>query len=131
VKYIRQWLELAEEDLRVVEIAFEIDNSIPYRIIAFHAQQAAEKFLKALLVYYNIDFPYTHDLYKLLELLPEAREAKGKLEDITKLTDYAVNRRYPDFYRKLSLGETKEAAQLAKLTADYVRNKLEQEGFSL
>ena len=61
-------------------------------------QQAVEKFLKAFLVYRNIDFPKTHDLDYLLQ---ECKKIYNKVFDIDlgSLTDFGVSIRYPeDFY---------------------------------
>lgn len=58
---VKHWIELAEEDLRVAKHSLTMSSNIPYRIIAFHSQQCAEKYIKALLVLHNIDFPYTHE----------------------------------------------------------------------
>jgi HEPN domain-containing protein len=130
-RHINQWISIAEEDLRVAEFTFQMQSSIPYRMIAFHAQQAAEKFLKALLLYYNIDFPFTHDLRKLIELIPADLNLNEKLESIIILTDYAVNRRYPDFYKNLTEAEAREAVNLSKFTRDTILNILQREGFNI
>jgi HEPN domain-containing protein len=66
----KQWIELAEEDLSVAKFALTMESNVPYRIIAFHCQQCAEKYIKSLLILFNIDFPYTHDIEKLLEISP-------------------------------------------------------------
>ena len=66
--------------------------------ICFHSQQAVEKFLKAFLIYHNIDFPRTHDLDFLLI---ECKKINSKIFDIDlgSLTDFGVSIRYPDdFY---------------------------------
>ena len=52
------WISYAEEDLSLARFALEMPGSRPYRLIAFHAQQCAEKYLKAYLVYHDIDFPF-------------------------------------------------------------------------
>lgn len=130
-KIIKQWLELAEEDFRVAEFTFKMESSIPYRVIAFHAQQAAEKYLKALLVLNNVDFPYTHDLFKLIELIPESLNLKNELKSVIKLTEYAVNRRYPDFYENLTLKEAKEAVSLASFTKDKLKRYFTEAGYKL
>ena len=57
----RQWIQFADEDLRLAEHGLTLSTSIPYRLIAFHAQQCAEKYLKAFLVLREIEFPYTHE----------------------------------------------------------------------
>jgi HEPN domain-containing protein len=51
-----------------------LTSRVPYRLIAYHAQLCAEKYLKAFLVYHRIDFPYTHDIGRLLELCAEKGE---------------------------------------------------------
>ncbi len=56
---VRQWLAYAEEDLRVARHGFSMPGTPPYRVIAFHAQQCAEKYLKASLVFQGVDFPFT------------------------------------------------------------------------
>lgn len=74
------------------------DPEIAEEILGFHAQQAAEKMLKAVLAYHAIDFPFTHRLSDLIDLgqehgitLPE------KLDEVRFLTPFAVEFRY-DFY---------------------------------
>ena len=74
---VRQWLGRAEEDLGVAEHLLK--GGAPYLAsVAFHAQQAAEKFLKARLVHHQVPFPKTHDLARLLDLL---RTVAGPLAD--------------------------------------------------
>ncbi len=68
---VQRWIEIAEEDLILSKHAFSISSNVPYRLIGFHCQQCAEKYIKALLVFNLIDFPYTHEIEKLLKLLPE------------------------------------------------------------
>ena len=48
---VKQWLAYAEEDLGVARHAFSMPELPSYRLIAFHAQQCAEKHLKAYLVF--------------------------------------------------------------------------------
>ena len=68
LKKVMQWLILADEDLNLASHAFGLGAKSPYRLIAYHAQQCAEKYLKAFLVYHNVDFPYTHSIRVLLKL---------------------------------------------------------------
>lgn len=56
---VRQWIERAQEDLRLSKHAMTMSTAIPYRLVAYHAQQCAEKCLKAYLVAGLTDFPYT------------------------------------------------------------------------
>lgn len=67
-----------------------------YETASFHAQQAAEKALKALLVRYQVDFRKTHDLGELLRLAePVAPGISQALGEVEALTPHAVDSRYP------------------------------------
>jgi HEPN domain-containing protein len=96
--YLKNWLFHANEDVLVIENLFESGSEMFSSSICFHAQQAVEKFLKAFLVYHDIDFPKTHDLDFLLL---ECKKVNDKIFDIDlgSLTDFGVSVRYPDdFY---------------------------------
>jgi len=68
--FVRQWVEKAEDDLKVSTYLLTMGHECPYSAVCFHAQQCVEKYIKALLVYYGIDFPKIHDLTKLTRLVP-------------------------------------------------------------
>ena len=71
--------------------------------LCFHAQQAVEKALKAVLVSRGIDFPLTHDLENLLEILRESgAEVPEQLDEIGELTPYAVETRYPGVWAAIA-----------------------------
>ena len=61
----REWLDRAELDLRLAERALRIPPALAGGA-AYHAQQAAEKALKAFLAAHNAPFPHTHNLSLLL-----------------------------------------------------------------
>lgn len=64
-------------------------------IIGFHAQQAVEKSLKAVLAGRGIEFPYTHDLDGLTELCKrDGIDVPAQLADIDQLSPYGVQLRY-------------------------------------
>jgi len=71
---LRQWIEKAEADLEVARrIAADAAVNLRIReIVGFPCQQAAEKYLKALLTRYQIEFPKTHDIKTLLQLVETA-----------------------------------------------------------
>jgi HEPN domain-containing protein len=84
----------ADEDLRLAKHAFKLKSSCPYKLIAYHAQQCAEKYLKAYLVFRNIDFPYTYNISHLLELCPDLAVQAKDLHEAKVLTPYAITARY-------------------------------------
>lgn len=66
-------------------------------IACFHAQQAAEKSIKAVLVLHGIEFRRTHDLLALASLLADKSVALPVTDDwLIRLTPYAVEFRYDD-----------------------------------
>jgi HEPN domain-containing protein len=77
----QEWLAHAESDLNLARLAKGRKEILPEQA-CFHAQQAAEKALKAVLLFKRIEFPLVHDLETLVELLegnavafpPEIRE---------------------------------------------------------
>ncbi|MBI4596054.1 MAG: HEPN domain-containing protein [Candidatus Tectomicrobia bacterium] len=95
LRKVRQWLNFADEDLRLARHALTLSTGVPYRLVAYHAQQCAEKCLKAYLVYHRIDFPYTHNISRLLELCGEPASWAESLVEAEELSFYAVTTRYP------------------------------------
>ena len=60
-----EWRILAERDINVADYLADNMRPIPTEIVAFHCQQAVEKYLKGVLVILGEDPPYIHDLNKL------------------------------------------------------------------
>ena len=97
---VLQWLAKAEEDLGVAELL--LHEKTPYlTATGFHMRQATEKYLKALLVRHQVEFPKTHNLGKLLDLLEtvDAHLAED-LGSVTILDPYSVEARYPGDFPK-------------------------------
>jgi HEPN domain-containing protein len=92
-RLVSEWLRKADLDFRTVD---RLCSEDPFRdIVAFHAQQAAEKYLKALLTRHQVEFPKTHDLRRLLDLLAEVEpQLAASLTAITWLEPFGVDVRY-------------------------------------
>jgi HEPN domain-containing protein len=67
------WRILAERDMAVAEHLANNMAPVPTEIIAFHCQQAAEKYLKGALTVFGEEPPYIHDLNKLCKLVQKHR----------------------------------------------------------
>ena len=95
----RAWLAKAENDLLNIENNLSRAR-VPWDTICFHAQQAAEKLLKAFLVCHGVPPARMHDLVALLARCVELEGSLAQLEeDCRKLTYYATVSRYPsDLY---------------------------------
>ena len=86
LELVRQWLAKAEEDFGVAKHLIH-ENSPYFATVGFHAQQAAGEELKALLVWRQIEFPKTHDLDKLLDLVAvEENALAASLRDVSVLS---------------------------------------------
>ena len=89
------WAEYAEEDLTMAKSALRRSKPLSTSS-CFHSQQCAEKYLKAILIAQDIEFPKTHDLLILNTLCVDAGILTGfTKEDLGKLSGYALHTRYP------------------------------------
>ena len=131
LKKVMQWLSLADEDLNLASHALGLGAKSPYRLIAYHAQQCAEKFLKAFLVYHKVDFPYTHNIRRLLKFCAEHAEWTDTLKDAEELTPYAITARYPGEDEEVTESEAKRAIELARQVRTQVRTAFEKLGVEL
>lgn len=92
----RQWLAKAENDLLNIRNNLHA-TQVPWDTVCFHAQQAAEKHLKAFLVARGEKTPRSHDLIALLALSTAFDPKLAELEaDCRWLTYYGTASRYPD-----------------------------------
>ena len=64
---VRDWVGKADLDYRAAERLLQDEERLR-EIIAFHCQQAAEKYLKGFLVRHQVEFPKTHNVRQLLNL---------------------------------------------------------------
>ena len=64
--YVDKWLFRADEDVAVIDRLIQSDPGAYASTVCFHAQQAVEKYLKALLAWKRVDFPRTQDVDFLL-----------------------------------------------------------------
>ena len=89
-------LHKARQDELVVERLLG-DRDVDDDTLGFHAQQAAEKLLKAVLTSRNVDYPRTHNLGVLIELLARnGIELPTELADIDRLTPFGTVFRYDE-----------------------------------
>ena len=118
----REWLNRARSNLALAR------NRIPgayLEDLCFEAQQAAEKAIKAVMIARGIDFPYVHDLNRLLALLEEAGEAIPEtIRKAESLTTYAITTRYPSAGSPISVQEHREAVEIAEAVVQWAEERL-------
>jgi HEPN domain-containing protein len=109
--HARGWFLKGESDLSAARRVLDGDG--PYDTACFHAQQAAEKFLKGFLALTDQPIPHTHNLEELARLCTTADPSLdlGSV-DVTELTPFAVEMRY-DFEFWPSHAVAQEALNLA------------------
>ncbi|MCS6302554.1 MAG: HEPN domain-containing protein [Nitrospira sp.] len=120
---VRSWVNKAEHDLLNIENNL-VAKEIPWDTVCFHAQQCGEKYLKALLVFYRIDFPKIHDLTELYALLPKDLRLPIDPRLLDRLNPYAIEGRYPGVWEPVDKEEALQAVEAARAIRDAVRHPL-------
>ena len=120
IDIVKQWIEKADQDLGTAQVTYLYLPKY-HDTIAFHCQQAAEKYLKGFLLFLDISFSRQHSLNYLLGLLSQKIEIPDELFDnASELEDFAVDIRYPDTTVELSDEEIQQAFKVAKLIRSFV-----------
>ncbi|MBU0599591.1 HEPN domain-containing protein [bacterium] len=121
---INNWIDKAEKDLRSVmhELSF---SDVVTESVCFHCQQAVEKYLKAYLLFLGIPFTKTHEIGELITKCEDTDREIGMLKnEADKLSDYAVEVRYPDDWFEPALEDAKEALEIAKRIKEFVLTRI-------
>ena len=120
---LREWIDEAEADLEAAEqLAPRAASRLGLReIVGFHCQQAVEKYLKALLTRYQVEFPKTHDIERLLAIVSGVnREVADALLAAKWLGPFGVDVRYPGDAAEVLPGDEMKAIEIARSARDAV-----------
>ncbi len=112
------WLQRARSNLAIAKTGKRED--VLLEDLCFEAQQAAEKALKALLIYLGDTYPRTHAFTLLIACLEFHQEVPDEIREVIELSDYAVQMRYPGDYYPVSDDEYARAVELAGRMLDWV-----------
>ena len=118
------WRILAERDITVADYLANNMIPIPTEIIAFHCQQAAEKYLKGAIVILGEEPPYTHDLDELCRIAEKYKASFTSISTFcTIITHFSVQPRYD---RGLSISEEDMRTILAhtKTIKDFLQKEI-------
>jgi HEPN domain-containing protein len=119
---LKSWIAHAEDDFAAAKTLMRQKKPLLYSA-CFPAQQCAEKYMKALLVFKNQGFPKVHDLGTLSSLCANAGIFVGISEETRDtLSAYAISSRYPG--DDPTLEETKEAIEITKSIRKFARSFL-------
>jgi len=119
----RAWLDRARSNL-IRAKREEHDPRVYLEDLCFDAQQAAEKALKALCIEHGIDFPYVHDLARLITLLEEETAVPEGVREAGRLTRFAILTRYPGLDDPVTPDEHERAVALAERAVAWVEAQL-------
>jgi len=118
-----EWVEKAEGDFTTAGRELRVRKSPNYDAVCFHAQQSAEKYLKAILHETGQHIPKTHSLAELLGLCLLIDRSFELLQfDLNVLEGFAVQFRYPG--SSASKVEAKSAYRSAAMVRLTIRNRL-------
>jgi HEPN domain-containing protein len=124
LEVVRGWMAKAEGDLENATLVLRAGADGPMDTVAFHAQQCAEKYLKALMCFRGEEVPRIHDVEALLARTGIGSRVEVTLEESRLLTDYATVTRYPGDYEPVSPEEAAHAVELARRIRAAVRRAL-------
>ena len=118
-----EWIRLAKDDLDTAQLGTDL---VSPEILCFHAQQAVEKALKAVLVDRSTDCPCTHDIEELLATLEESGvPCPVASPEANRLTRYAVLTRYPGLAEAVTVEEYQSALLLAERILEWANDQIE------
>jgi HEPN domain-containing protein len=116
------WVQYAEDDLTMAKGALKRSRPLTSPS-CYHSQQCAEKYLKAILIVKDVEFPKTHDLPILNTLCNNAGIFTGfTKDDLGRLSGYAVHTRYPG--NQPTLEEALEALEISMNVRKFARTFL-------
>ena len=118
------WINRAKSSYELSKAA--ISDDIYFEDLCYQAQQAVEKALKGLLIYFGVEPEFTHNIGILLNELGSHTEVTDSLKEAIELTNYAVQTRYPGEYDEITKEEYLKAIKTAKNCLDWVETKIKE-----
>ncbi len=121
-----EWLKHAISDIKFAKLGKK-EQDILSQQICFHARKTVEKALKAILLFCKIDFPLTHDIEELIELLTNSGiSVPEEILETDILTPYAVETRYPGYWGEITENDVDEALNLAEKVIEWVKKYISE-----
>lgn len=116
------WIKRADSALSLGKISDQED--IFYEDLCFQLQQAAEKAIKALLIFNNIIPPRTHSFKILINEISKIIVCDDVIKRTIELEDYAVQTRYPGDYTPVDKNEYLEALEITEKAIEWIKSKI-------
>ena len=116
------WIERAKSSLEISKIA--VNDNVYYEDLCYQAQQAVEKGLKGLLIYYGVEPELTHNIEILLNDLEKYVKIPDDIKKATNLTKYAIITRYPGEYDEVTKEGYMESIKIAEDCLEWIENTI-------
>ena len=117
-----KWLDRAKSSLAISKS--KPNEDIFWEDLCFQAQQAAEKAIKGLLVFYKVEPERTHNLVSLIKELSKYITVPNEINETVILNDYAVQTRYPGDFTPVEEEEYNEAIRVAENCVNWIKNEI-------
>lgn len=117
------WLKRGKSNL--IRAKQSKPKEVYWEDLCFDAQQAVEKSLKALLLYYKMPFRFVHDIAELLTTLEQNGIGLPEyIREGAELSDYAVESRYPSPMEPVTEDEYIKAVKTAEAVVSWVEKQI-------
>ena len=120
----KTWLDRARSSLAISKI--KSDENIFYEDLCFQAQQAVEKALKGLRIFFGVDPEHTHNLVSLIKELSKYIDVPEEINETAILNDYAVQTRYPGDYTPIEEEEYNNTIIITENCVKWIEKKIKE-----
>ena len=118
------WIDRAKSSFEISKIA--VNDNVYYEDLCYQSQQAVEKGLKGLLIYYNVEPEFTHDIGILLNEIERFIKIPENIKEAINLTKYAVITRYPGEYDKITKEKYEEGVKIAQDCLKWIEKTIKE-----
>jgi len=112
------WIDRAKSSYELSKAV--VIGNVYFEDRCYQIQQAVEKAFKGLLIYFGVEPEFTHNIGLILTELEKYIEITDALKKAIKLTNYAVQTRYPGAYNEVTEEEYKDALKIAEDCLNWV-----------
>jgi HEPN domain-containing protein len=120
----REWLKRAHSSLELAK--YSENKAVCYEDLCFQAQQAVEKGLKGLLIFFGVEPEKTHNLFILLQKLEKYIEINDDTKKVLILHNYAVQTRYPGEYATIEQEEYEQVIKISEKCLQWIDEAITQ-----
>jgi HEPN domain-containing protein len=118
------WIDRAKSSYELSKA--NISTIIYFEDLCYQVQQAVEKALKGLLIYFGVEPEFTHNIGALLNEIEKYIEIPDDVKNAIDLTNYAVQTRYPGEYDEITKEEYENSLKIAKNCLDWVDDTIQK-----